>query len=514
MFKGVIMSKICNKCGKENPENLIFCESCGSLLMNVQEATKGSAVLRDDFERVFRDYLPQRKKYVKTSAPIAYFIKEDLLTDFTNLVDSHFTNFGTNATVGHINLAHCPQLFFWGDYGCDLGLMFMFIFKGDMSGVYLSMRYSGRKDPDESLKTKRDVYQYCIKKHYPDIEFLESIDLASNTDHSISYEKSTILSKYYSKDSIPDDDVLIKDMKDFFKCAKLLCELKPLNDEELVEMITRKSVENEDKSGAKMSKICKNCGKEVDNEFDFCVYCGEKLPKHLICPDCEKEYFEVDYGYCGKCGGKLVDFVDFKNKSSFVLKEDFEKVFSEYLPQRRVHKKVSAPIAYFIREDLKNDFINLIDGEFPYTEIYPSTGIGYLAHCPQLSFQTELGGDLGLHFVYIFKADMSGVYLSMRYLGRLDSDRSLKIKRDVYQYCIKTHFPKFEFLKSIDLESNTSFSKSYEKSTIISKFYSKGNIPSDDVLIEDIKEFIECGKLLCDLKPLDDEELVKKVMGR
>lgn len=229
------MSKICNKCGKENNDDLTFCENCGSLLMNVKEVTKGSAVLRDDFERVFRDYLPQRKKYVKAGAPIAYFIKEDLLADFSYLVEIHFPGFGTNATVGKGNLAHCPQLFFWGDYGCDLGLMFMFIFKGDMSGVYLSMRYSGRLDSDESLRIKRDVYQYCIKEHFPEFEFLESIDLVSNTEHSISYEKSTIISKFYSKDNIPDDDVLIEDMKEFIKCAKLLCELKPLNDEELVE---------------------------------------------------------------------------------------------------------------------------------------------------------------------------------------------------------------------------------------------------------------------------------------
>ena len=231
------MTKICNKCGKENNDDLTFCENCGSLLMNVKEVTKGSFVLRDDFERVFRDYLPQRKKYVKAGAPIAYFIKEDLLTDFTNLVDSHFTYFGTNATVGQGNLAHCPQLFFWGDYGCNLELMFMFIFKADMSGVYLSMRYSGRLDSDESLKIKRDVYQYCIKEHFPEFEFLESIDLKSDTAFSISYEKSTIISKFYPKDNIPFDEDLIKDMNDFIECGKLLCKLKPLNDEELVKKV-------------------------------------------------------------------------------------------------------------------------------------------------------------------------------------------------------------------------------------------------------------------------------------
>lgn len=60
-----------------------------------------------------------------------------------------------------------------------------------------------------------------------------------------------------------------------------------------------------------MVKICKNCGKENKEEFDFCVYCGEKLPKHFICPDCKEEYQEIDYEYCGKCGGKLVLFDSF-----------------------------------------------------------------------------------------------------------------------------------------------------------------------------------------------------------
>ena len=70
---------------------------------------------------------------------------------------------------------------------------------------------------------------------------------------------------------------------------------------------------------------------------------------------------------------------------------------------------------------------------------------------------------------------------------------------------------KVQFL-SIDLKSDTSFSVSYKKSTIISRFYDKDNISSDDVLIEDMKEFNECGKLLCKLKPLNDEKLVEKIM--
>ena len=36
------MSKICNICGNENPENLTFCENCGSLLLNAQDSKKDS----------------------------------------------------------------------------------------------------------------------------------------------------------------------------------------------------------------------------------------------------------------------------------------------------------------------------------------------------------------------------------------------------------------------------------------------------------------------------------------
>ena len=37
-----------------------------------------------------------------------------------------------------------------------------------------------------------------------------------------------------------------------------------------------------------MVKICNKCGKEIEDQYDFCVYCGEKLPKHFICPDCTR----------------------------------------------------------------------------------------------------------------------------------------------------------------------------------------------------------------------------------
>ena len=53
------------------------------------------------------------------------------------------------------------------------------------------------------------------------------------------------------------------------------------------------------------SNVCKNCGKENEEDFKFCAYCGEKL-SYLVCPKCGEEYNE-DYNFCGKCGEKLVE---------------------------------------------------------------------------------------------------------------------------------------------------------------------------------------------------------------
>lgn len=42
--------------------------------------------------------------------------------------------------------------------------------------------------------------------------------------------------------------------------------------------------------------ICSNCGKEFNNDYDFCPYCGKKAPSIKVCPDCGFESFE--YNFC------------------------------------------------------------------------------------------------------------------------------------------------------------------------------------------------------------------------
>lgn len=63
------------------------------------------------------------------------------------------------------------------------------------------------------------------------------------------------------------------------------------------------------------SNICQNCGRENEEDFKYCAFCGEKL-SYLICSKCGEEYNE-DYNFCGKCGEKLVE----KNTKTIINEE-------------------------------------------------------------------------------------------------------------------------------------------------------------------------------------------------
>lgn len=53
--------------------------------------------------------------------------------------------------------------------------------------------------------------------------------------------------------------------------------------------------------------ICYHCHKINNEEFEYCVFCGEKLK--IACPHCQKP-IGVDYEYCPRCGKSTKDKVE------------------------------------------------------------------------------------------------------------------------------------------------------------------------------------------------------------
>lgn len=50
---------------------------------------------------------------------------------------------------------------------------------------------------------------------------------------------------------------------------------------------------------------CKNCNKEIDNDSNFCKYCGTKVVKANVCPKCGAEHLPKDAKFCPDCGASL-----------------------------------------------------------------------------------------------------------------------------------------------------------------------------------------------------------------
>lgn len=51
--------------------------------------------------------------------------------------------------------------------------------------------------------------------------------------------------------------------------------------------------------------ICTNCNNEIDNDSNFCKYCGTKVVKANVCPKCGAENLPKDARFCPDCGCKI-----------------------------------------------------------------------------------------------------------------------------------------------------------------------------------------------------------------
>lgn len=61
--------------------------------------------------------------------------------------------------------------------------------------------------------------------------------------------------------------------------------------------------------------ICKNCNKEISEDFVYCPFCGKRADGKKICPKCGAEIDEV-FSFCPKCGA------DQNEVKTSVVKED------------------------------------------------------------------------------------------------------------------------------------------------------------------------------------------------
>jgi len=136
-------------------------------------------------------------------------------------------------------------------------------------------------------------------------------------------------------------------------------------------------------------------------------------------------------------------------------------------------------------------------------KVYGSSGKGNWADIPWLGvFDREITttATKGYDIVYLFRSDMSGVYISLNQgwtyfkdkYGIREGKNKIRLVSDAWQNILSSPLNDFSF-DEIDLKrvsSSSDLAKGYELGHICGKLYEKDKIPSSDVLIEDLRNLL------------------------
>lgn len=164
------------------------------------------------------------------------------------------------------------------------------LFKKDMSGVYLSLnqgvtevRENYKRDTHNVLRLRAQDYR--AKLNYGPNELLE-INLNSQTTNARLYESGNIIAKYYSKDNLPNEEVLTNDILQYLNYyEELTFNDTHLNEEKKLTSVEKKQyrlhfrIERNGSISKKVKKekgfICEACG------FDFRMKYGDLGEKFI-----------------------------------------------------------------------------------------------------------------------------------------------------------------------------------------------------------------------------------------
>ncbi len=149
----------------------------------------------------------------------------------------------------------------------------------------------------------------------------------------------------------------------------------------------------------------------------------------------------------------------------------------------------------------------------PTLRVKGSVGQGNWARVPWLTFLDERETQTtqrGVYCVYLFRQDMSGVYITFNQgvtkptaqHGRTKARQLLRQRAvELRELCGGLKERGFLLDDSIVLQADPGLGSDYESSTIAYKLYEAGNVPEDDVLFEDLESVLGAyDRYLTDLK--------------
>lgn len=177
-----------------------------------------------------------------------------------------------------------------------------------------------------------------------------------------------------------------------------------------------------------------------------------------------------------------------------MLRETLKRILTEW-PNATREPFADHPLAHTIRQEFRDEISSIISEKYPGYIISGSAGAGNWANVPWLSILnpeiTKTTQD-GIYPVYLFRADGTGVYLSINQGTTTPQKLYGKAKADTQANAlvskIRTEVPRLgEWGKQqVELGASTALGKSYEKPNIAARFYPAGALPAEEELKTDL----------------------------
>jgi 5-methylcytosine-specific restriction protein A len=181
------------------------------------------------------------------------------------------------------------------------------------------------------------------------------------------------------------------------------------------------------------------------------------------------------------------------------MKDTFNYILNNYLPSK-IERYGSNNLHLYLMHEARDAVINLSGIDVSKYKVEGSAGAGNWAEVPWIAvFDKDIttSATKGYYIVYLFRADMTGVYLSLNQGWTFYKDtygvRNGKIKiksiSEGWQRILASSLSDFNF-DDIDLRCQNTLGKGYELGHICGKFYPSNNIPNNNVLVNDLHNMI------------------------
>ncbi|MCF8719442.1 MrcB family domain-containing protein [Nitrospina gracilis] len=258
--------------------------------------------LRECIEEVLNNYLDAKEEPFPKH-PLAKFIRKEFPLAIGGLI-SNTEPYLIKGLAGQGRWSRCPGVVILDTLITETahkGFYPVYLFKGDMSGVYLSLnqgvteiREKYKKNPKEVLEIKAKDFRAQIGSNpntFPEIAI--DLTIKNSGDLAAFYEKGNIFAKYYPKNYLPSNEQFEKDLINILKHYEALIQNQAqgeerfqnddiyigLEKEDLTKFKFHWGIERPSRLTKKAKKIhgyiCQACG------FDFKKYYGELGEKYI-----------------------------------------------------------------------------------------------------------------------------------------------------------------------------------------------------------------------------------------